>query len=78
MSMDYVRNAYGIPVQRGQLVRVIGSDTVMRVTSCSYYVHVVRDDYPNRRQRWHPLDLEYEVLGEWKQYSTLSDPLDGQ
>ncbi|MDX8151122.1 hypothetical protein SK069_05920 [Patulibacter brassicae] len=59
-SLDYVREKYGVPVKRGQRVRVSkgrGAEGV--VTSGDAQYVRVRLDGEKRSGRYHPLDLDY-------------------
>lgn len=69
MSMQYVREYYGVPVKRGQLVRQIDGimkDEILVVRSASHHVHASRKDGRNQRvYRFHPLNLEYKTNDGW-------------
>ena len=64
MTMQYVRDAYGVPAKRGGRVMVkldCGSFEGMEgtITKASHYVHVRLDRYPAQVRRFHPTTLEY-------------------
>jgi len=61
MSMEYVRNTYGVPAKRGARVAmnwglawVYGT-----ITSADHAVIVRPDMHKNKRLRYHPTDLRY-------------------
>lgn len=60
MSMSYVRKFYGIQVFRGMKVLCKAWDgwTTGTVTSCTHYVHIRPDNWPNMRLRFHPQDRQ--------------------
>ena len=71
MTMNYVRNAYGVPVGRWTIVRPVSGEHAgdeMMVTSCSNYVHA-RPLFSPQVRRFHPWDLEYKQSdGSWWRY----------
>lgn len=58
MSMEWVRQSYGVPAKRGGRVRVKFDGKTGTITNATQYVHV-RLDGEKRPDRFHPLDLEY-------------------
>ena len=64
MTVKYIRDTYGVPVQRGGLVRQRGESDEMVVTSCTHYVRARRLFSP-RVHLYHPLDLEYHTGDGW-------------
>ena len=62
MSMDYVREAYGVPAKRGMRVRLAsdpGGVVLGRVTSATHYVFVRWDGSGHHPWPYHPTDLVY-------------------
>lgn len=57
MTMQYVRDTYGVPVKRGMRVET-QANGAGNVTKCSNYVHV-RAAEDGRVRRYHPTDLVY-------------------
>lgn len=58
MSMQYIRDAYGVPAKRGMKVEYCGRDNIRRrgrITSASHYVHV-RFEGKRTSVRIHPTD----------------------
>ncbi|AEK09791.1 hypothetical protein PBI_PATTYP_72 [Mycobacterium phage PattyP] len=56
MSMEWVRQAYGVPARRGGRVRFFGTEGT--ITSASHYLRVRTDD--GRRLLLHPTwEVEY-------------------
>lgn len=60
MSMQYVRDTYGVPAKRGLRVRVkVGNGwRDGTITSATHYVHVRPDGFNTYRMRVHPTDAE--------------------
>ncbi len=60
MSMQYIRDNYGVIVKRGQRVQVRAFDgwTSGRVTSATHHVIIAPDKWPNARLRCHPTDRD--------------------
>ena len=60
MTMQYLRDAYGIDVRRGQRVRVRFFDSwaAGRITSATQYVIIAPDRWPKLRLRCHPTDRD--------------------
>ena len=67
MSMQWVRDNYGVPVKRHGLVRQ--TDGVLKgvtlvVRSCSRHVHASRPE-GGYVYRFHPMNLEYKTDDGW-------------
>jgi hypothetical protein len=59
-SLSYVKEKYGVPVKRGQRVRVNMGRGGEGAVTCGDGAHVrVRLDGEKRSGRYHPLDLDY-------------------
>ena len=59
-SLTYVKEKYGVPVKRGQRVRVSKGRGAEGVVTCGDAQYVrVRLDGEKRSGRYHPLDLDY-------------------
>ena len=68
MSMQYVRDYYGAPVKRGQLVMQtdgVWTAKLLRVRSCSHYVHAAPVDLMRPTCRFHPYNLAYQTDDGW-------------
>ena len=63
MSVQYIRDTYGVPVKRGQMVRTAQGEH-LAVTRCTHYVHA-RPFGGGFVRRFHPRDLDYWVDGVW-------------
>lgn len=60
MSMQYIRDAYGIYIKRGQRVRVRTFEgwTDGRITSATHLVIIAPDKWPHARLYCHPTDRD--------------------
>ena len=66
MSLQYIRDAYGVPAYRGAVVvfDLGGVSYLGRITSGSHHLRVRPNRKPSRRLIFHPLDVEY--ASEWE------------
>jgi len=61
VSVQYIRDTYGVPVKRGGLVRPVSGrlkGQPLIIKSCSHHVHA-HDSRTRHTYRFHPRDLEY-------------------
>ena len=60
MTMQYIRDTYGVPAKRGMRVRCKAWDGWCSgtITSASNHVVVRPDPWPNARLRFHPTDTD--------------------
>ena len=61
MSLQYIRDAYGVPAYRGAVVSfdIGGKSYLGRITSGNHRLKVKPNRNPGRRLIFHPLDVEY-------------------
>jgi aminoglycoside phosphotransferase (APT) family kinase protein len=65
MTMAYIRKTYGVPAKRGVRVRVKTQDGWSSATiTCAkgQYLVVRPDAWPNARPKFHPDDVDFEVM----------------
>lgn len=62
MSIEYVRNTYGVPARRGGRVRT-RAGLLGTITSATNYVMVRLDGGRRRAMPYHPTELDYLAPG---------------
>ena len=72
MSMQYIRNTYGIPVKRGMRVRIKLGEQWRDgfITRATHYVFVKPAQYSLRRFKFHPTDsdfIQYPEIAEGRE-----------
>jgi len=66
MSLEYIRNYYGVPAKRGAKVRFFfaGKWNIGKIVSGDHYLRIAPDEFPRNRLIFHPTDVEYLDNGD--------------